>query len=105
MPVNAIASELEGGIPVRLEGIESLERPPGEAGEAIFGASLGRAVDSLNELQSRADDLSTRAATGDLADIHEALIAMQEASLSLHFATQVRNKVIEAYQEIMRMQV
>lgn len=74
-------------------------------GPESFQASLKSAVREVNDLQSQADKLATKMVTGDLDDVHQAMVAMQKASLALQFAVQVRNKVIEAYQEIMRMQV
>ena len=44
-------------------------------------------------------------ATGDIEDVHQAMVAMQKASLALQFTVQVRNKVIDAYTEIMHTQV
>ncbi len=59
----------------------------------------------MNELQAEADELVNGLASGDAVEIHQAMIAMQKASTALQFTIQVRNKIIEAYQEIMRMQV
>ena len=70
-----------------------------------FKDSIKDAVSQVNDLQKTADTFATQLATGDLEDIHKAMIAMQKAKLAFDFTVQVRNKVIEAYQEIMRMQV
>jgi flagellar hook-basal body complex protein FliE len=64
-----------------------------------------RGVKKVNNLQSQADDLAEKLASGDIENVHEAMIAMQKAKLAFEFTVQVRNKVIDAYQEIMRMQV
>ena len=66
---------------------------------------LSSALGNLNELQHTADALSQQVATGNLEDTHKALIAMEKASLALDYTLEVRNKVIDAYQEIMRTQV
>lgn len=70
-----------------------------------FAESIKKAVGEVNSLQTKADDMAVKLATGDVEDVHKAMAAMQKARLALDFTIQVRNKVIEAYQEIMRMQV
>jgi len=70
-----------------------------------FAKSIEKAIAKVNELQSEADEIANRLAAGDAVEIHQAMIAMQKASMALQFTIQVRNKIIEAYQEIMRMQV
>jgi flagellar hook-basal body complex protein FliE len=66
---------------------------------------MKKALGEVNQLQRNADDMAVKLATGDVEDIHKAMIAMNKAKLAFDFTIQVRNKVIEAYQEIMRMQV
>jgi len=70
-----------------------------------FKEMVKDAVGEVNRLQAQADELAVKLATGDVEDVHRAMIAMQKAKLALDLTIQVRNKVIEAYQEIMRMQV
>lgn len=84
----------------------SAEGVSGEGtGEVSFGSSMKKALGQVNELQKNADDMAVKLATGDVEDVHKAMLAMQKAKLAFDFTVQVRNKVIEAYQEIMRMQV
>ena len=70
-----------------------------------FKGMLKDAVGEVNNLQKEADTLAVKLASGDVEDVHRAMIAMQKAKLALDLTIQVRNKVIDAYQEIMRMQV
>lgn len=70
-----------------------------------FSAFLHDAINSLNVQQEEVHKLNTQFILGDLEDAHQLLIAAQKASISLELTVQVRNKVIEAYQEIMRMQI
>lgn len=78
----------------------------GTAGIAqSFSSYLTDAIDQISTLQSEADAASTKLVTGDLSDIHQAVIASEKAGLALQLAIEVRNKVIEAYQEVMRMQI
>ncbi len=74
-------------------------------GGADFAQGLNRAIDSLNRAQNEADDMVARMVTGQVDDIHQVVLAVEKANLSLQLAVQVRNKVVEAYQEIMHMQV
>jgi flagellar hook-basal body complex protein FliE len=73
--------------------------------ESNFGDTIKKAISGVNDSQNSADSLATRLAAGDAVEVHQAMIAMQKASMALQMTVQVRNKVIEAYQEIMRMQV
>ncbi len=68
-----------------------------------FTSTLADAFDNLNSLQTRSSDLVQAYAHGQTTDIHSVMIAGQEASIALQMATQVRNKVVEAYQEVMRI--
>ena len=75
------------------------------AAAKTFGELLDQSIEQVNNLQVQADKLSQDLATGRLEDLHTVMVAMAKASLALEFTIQVRNKVIEAYQEIMRTQV
>lgn len=77
---------------------------PGTAAES-FGQALSQAVSDLETLQQDADLSIQKLATGEDIDIHEVMIAVEKAALALELTLQVRNKLVEAYQEIMRMQV
>lgn len=85
--------------------IEETSQPKSMAGPGGFGNTIKSAVSEVNKLQTDADQLAAKLAVGDPVEIHQAMISMQKASTALQFTIQVRNKVIEAYQEIMRMQV
>lgn len=70
-----------------------------------FSQMLEEAISKVNNLQNKADEMMKKLAAGEVKDIHEVMIALEEANISLQFTLQIRNKVIEAYQEIMRMQI
>ena len=72
---------------------------------ANFGGMITDAVKQLNQLQNEADTAATQAASGQNVDLHNVLVTVEEASLAMQLAIQVRNKMVESYQEIMRMQV
>lgn len=70
-----------------------------------FATELKNALNNVNEAQLKADELATKLVLGEVEDLHQVTVAMEQAKLSLQLAVQVRNKIIEAYQEIARMQV
>ena len=70
-----------------------------------FSKQLTEALNNINEMQVKADDMATKLVLGEIDDLHQVTVAMEQAKLSLQLAVQVRNKVVEAYQEIARMQV
>ncbi len=70
-----------------------------------FGKMLGDAIKQVNESQIQSEKMSNQLITGEVQDVHQVMLAAQKASLSLNLTVEVRNKVIESYQEIMRMQM
>lgn len=70
-----------------------------------FGDVLSQQLDKLSATQARADDLALQAATGDLQSIQDYTIASTEAQLLTQLTVQIRNKAVEAFNDIMRMQV
>jgi flagellar hook-basal body complex protein FliE len=70
-----------------------------------FAQTLKNAIHSVDQLQKDSDLKMQQLATGQNNNIHETMIAAEKADIALRLMVQVRNKIIEAYQEIMRMQV
>jgi flagellar hook-basal body complex protein FliE len=70
-----------------------------------FSNLLEEAISKVNTLQNKADQMMEKLATGEVKDLHQVMIALEEANLALQLTLQIRNKVVEAYQEIMRMQI
>jgi len=70
-----------------------------------FGSVLTDAIKEINQLQMDADQAIAKVQIDEAGSIHEAMIALEKADVSFRAMMQVRNKIIEAYQEIMRMQV
>ncbi len=69
------------------------------------GKFFSELVNKVNDLQTQSDKSIQSLASGESKNLHEVMIAMEKASISFQFMSQVRNKAIEAYQEVMRMQV
>ena len=74
-------------------------------GKVSFADVLKNKVQEINELQLDADNAISKVELEDSGSIHEAMIALEKASISFRTMMQVRNKILEAYQEVMRMQV
>jgi len=72
---------------------------------ASFGEMLQKALEEINTAQVKADQLQLKFITGEVQDLHQVVIAMEEARLLMSLAVEVRNRVVESYQEISRMQI
>ena len=70
-----------------------------------FANLLGDMVGKVNDLQKSADQSIQSLAVGQTKGLHEVMLAVEKASISFQMLTQVRNKALEAYQEVMRMPV
>ncbi|MFC5472011.1 flagellar hook-basal body complex protein FliE [Cohnella suwonensis] len=90
------------GLLTQLQGAQA-KTTPAEATES-FASFLKGALDSVAAQQQNVHSLNDKFLVGEV-DENKVIIASTQAELSLNLTAQVRNKVIEAYQEIMRMQV
>jgi len=70
-----------------------------------FAATLKDAITSVNEAQVQSDIATQKLINGGDIELHDVMIASQKASITLNATMEVRNKAVEAYQEIMRMSV
>ena len=86
-----------------LEAPGGAQAAPRGAG-ADFGKALGDALASVEKLQTDADAQSLQVALGG-GNLHEAAIALEQADIAIRAATKVRNKLVEAYQDVMRMSI
>ncbi|RPJ75306.1 MAG: flagellar hook-basal body complex protein FliE [Acidobacteria bacterium] len=107
MAVDAISAAVA---PPGATGITGTLRPPAASGAGSPAQAPGF-VDSLGRLVLAADDAgrvaneTVGAMLGGTGDVHEAMIALQQADIALQLTVQVRNKLVQAYQEIMRMPI
>jgi len=70
-----------------------------------FEAFLNNALSSVNKTQLQAEQLTRDFAVGNDVELHQVVLATEKAALALQLTIQIRNKAIEAYQELMRMQI
>lgn len=109
-PIRPLTAEpgLDGlGAEFKLPALDGISEPssPSSVEGSSFGETLMNAVTKLGELHTEAAAQSQALATGTANDVTSVAMAVERASLSLQLAATVRNKAVEAYQEIFRMQV
>ena len=75
------------------------------AGGDGFASALVSSLEELQATQATSDGLAVQAATGDLRDVHDYMIAANEAKLATDMVVTIKNKAVEAFNEIMRMPV
>ena len=97
-------------IPIRGDLMPPISDALGESGKVggnkgSFGDLLKNKIEEISKLQSDADSAIAKVELSDSGSIHEAMIALEKASISFKTMLKVRNKLLEAYQEVMRMQV
>jgi flagellar hook-basal body complex protein FliE len=78
---------------------------PGAEGGPAFSDLLKQALHEVNQVSAQADDEARNLMTGESADMHTAMLAVQKADLSFQMMMAVRSKLIDAYREVMRMQM
>ena len=116
MPVvNLISSEwqgpegtsfrrLEQGLPRTLEPPGAPEAPPPDLKPGFLDMVQGF-VEDVNNIQLRSGKTIDAFVAGEITDVHQVMVAAQEAGLALDLLLEIRNRTMEAFQEIMRMQV
>jgi len=111
-PLTSVNSVLPGLRANPLEGVQSQPRLGGitdgmrtAAPTESFGTMLDGLAQSVSTKQSEAAELTKKVLLGDSDQLHQSVIAMQEASVAFTMMVEVRNKLVESYQELMRMQV
>ena len=96
--VSGIGGGQPGGFPSAPKGV-------GESEGKSFGEALKESIAQVNQLQKSAETQAQELAMGKSKDVAQTLIAIEKANISFQLMMQVRNKLVEAYQEIMRMQM
>lgn len=96
--IGALSPALQTGAK---SGVETAKKTTGSS----FGEMLAGAIDEVGKAQQQADQAVEKLQTGEARNIHEVMIALEKASISTRLMVQMRNKIVEAYQEVMRMQI
>lgn len=99
-----IIDALKGSIPTGLPKVGSGDGNTAAAGGSGFAAALGKVVEAVESTESQANTAVSGMLSGR-TDVHDAMIALQRADLTLQFSVQIRNKLVQAYNEIMRMPI
>ena len=86
-------------------GASSIAQPTPQSGSVSFGQMLEGSMERVNQLQTEADAKINNLANGQQTDIHQTMIAVEKASVSFELLMQIRNKLIAAYDKVMRMPV
>lgn len=100
----SIAASLAGA--GGLHGLPSSAPSPAPAGSTGgFGEVLGKYLGEVDSLQKQADTAIGGLATGDVKDVHDVVLALNEADMAFKLMLEVRNKLVEAYQEVSKLQI
>lgn len=100
MEIKGVASGF--GLEKAFPALDKAGQGPSVDGAGKFFSEL---VSKVNDIQVQSDKSIQSLASGESKNLHEVMIAVEKASISFQFMSQVRNKALDAYQEIMRMQV
>lgn len=98
MDISSIAT---GSIKINQNPLQKIESNPSKTS---FANVLQGYLQNVDATVKQASDLTTKAATGEIDNIHDVTIASEKAKLALELTVTTRDKAVEAYQEIMRMQ-
>ncbi|MGE5577768.1 MAG: flagellar hook-basal body complex protein FliE [Syntrophothermus sp.] len=91
--------------PLRVGAAPQKAPEPTARGAGSFAEMLKAALAEVNDLQHKAEQAATQLVAGDASSLHQIMIATEEANIALQFTMAIRNKILDAYTEIMRMQV
>ncbi len=95
---------LSAEIPSPRDAAGAAPTPTPSGSGPTFDGELGKALGAVEQLQQSADREAEKLALGG-GNLHETALALEKADVAMHLATKVRNKLVEAYQEVMRMTV
>jgi flagellar hook-basal body complex protein FliE len=98
-------ASLSSGLPLIAEPTSAIASASGQTAGAGFEGLLKDAISSINEIQQGASQAVDALATGQSQNIHQAMIALQQADMSFQLMMAIRNKLVSAYEEIQRMQI
>lgn len=96
-------NSLNGMNPVK--GLDNNKSVNKTSGKSSFSEILKNTIEEANELKKESDRLTTDYVAGKTENLHEVMIASQKAEVAISFVVELRNRLMEAYQEFSRMQV
>ena len=105
MPVAGVGAATGVAGLAGVAGAAAAEAPAGVQPAGGFAEVLASSFDRLQSTQSVADGFAAQVATGDLRDVHDYMIASNEAKLATEMVVTIKNKAVEAFSEIMRMPI
>jgi len=100
-----MAPDLEQGVQAPLPLGAPSESSPAKAAGQSFASILGQMVTEVNAKQAAAADAVSALQSGQNVSLHQAMISMEEANVSFQMMVEVRNRLLDSYQELMRLQV
>ena len=97
MKIDGVSSLGSQNMQIVRDGVKTVDKS--------FGDILNNAINEVDKTEKQSVDMMQKLATGEVENIHEVFIASQKAELTLNMAVEVKNRVVEAYKEIMRLQI
>ncbi len=98
-----MTNPIQGAAPILPPALAPSVSAPSQPG--LFREMFARSLQEVNAFQNQASQATDKFLAGESEDLHTVAIAAQKAELAFEMFLQVRNKVVQAYQEVMRMQV
>ena len=105
LPIQELAVPAGQTRPIKVQELSEIPTEETTTAPSSFANVLGRVVGEVNDKQMAAGEAVNGLLAGNNVSLHQAMIAMEEASVSFQLMVEVRNKLLESYQELMRMQV
>ncbi len=99
-----MVDQISDVVSINTEAMKELQRSSQPTGEG-FGAILKDSIQQVSKMQMDAGKAVENLAQGKVESVHEAMIAMEKASISFNLMVEVKNRLLSAYEEMMRMQV
>jgi len=106
MDENTLKTNLKSVLGPGLGQVQGKGAPPKvDPNAPSFAETLTESIKQVDSLQKEADQAIEKLVSGESQNVHGAMLAVNKADLAFQMTMQVRNKIVEAYQEVMRMQV
>jgi flagellar hook-basal body complex protein FliE len=97
--INSIGPIRQNGAPEKVTGL------PQQKGGPSFKDTLQGFLSDVNSMQVKADESIEKMAAGEITDVHQVMSTVEEANVAFNMMMEIRNKVMDAYQEVMRIRL